>query len=306
MDRLTSLMVFGRVVENGGFSAAARRLSMSVTMVSNHIQDLEERLGARLLNRTTRRVHLTEIGQAYYERSRQILADLEDADRMAGAAQATPRGTLRLFTSPYVVRFLSPVIDEYLAQYPAVSLDLATGQRMVDLVEEGFDLAIRTLPPPDSSLIVRQLAPWNSVICCSPEYLESHPAPQRPEDLVHHNCLRYAYYPYGDEWRFHGPGGEAVSVRVSGNVISDSAEVLRHLTLMGRGLAWGPSFIIGDDLKAGRLVRTMPGYTPLEFAFSAIYPHRNYVSSKVRTFIDLLVERFAEHRREFDLSRSTA
>ena len=157
MDRLTSLTVFARVVECGGFSAAARRLDMSATMVSNHIQSLEDRLGARLLNRTTRKTGLTEIGQAYYERCTQVLADLEEADRVAGALQSTPRGTLRLYVGTHIVRFVAPVVAEFLALYPEASVDLSMGERMVDLLGEGVDLAIRPTPPPDSALIVRSV-----------------------------------------------------------------------------------------------------------------------------------------------------
>jgi DNA-binding transcriptional LysR family regulator len=159
MDRLTSLTVFARVVDSGGFSAAARRLNMSTTMVSNHVQSLEDRLGARLLNRTTRKVSLTEVGKAYYERCTQILAELEEADRAASAQQSTPRGTLCLYTGASLARFLAPVIGEFLPLYPEVSVELTIGERMVDLVDEGFDLAIRPVLPPDSSLIVRRLTP---------------------------------------------------------------------------------------------------------------------------------------------------
>src|SRR4051812_46556702 len=183
MDRLTSLEVFGQVVECGGFSAAGRRLNMSVTMVSNHVQSLEERLGARLLNRTTRKVSLTEIDKAYYERSRQILMELEEADRIADVLQSTPRGSLRVHTSMHIVRFMSPIIDEFLALYPGVSFELVTGERMVDLIEEGIDLAVRTIPPPESSLIVRRLTPWRHVLCCAPHYPEAHPSISHPAHL---------------------------------------------------------------------------------------------------------------------------
>jgi DNA-binding transcriptional LysR family regulator len=297
MDRLTSLTVFGQVVECGGFSAAGRRLNMSVTMVSNHIQSLEGRLGARLLNRTTRKVSLTETGKAYYERSRQILLDLEEADRIADVLQSTPRGTLRVHANTQLVRFLSPVIDEFLALYPGVSLELTTGERMVDLIEEGFDLAVRAVPPPDSSLIVRRLTPWRHILCCAPPYTDAHPQIEHPSDLAQHNCLRYPFYPYGDEWRFEGPGGEVVSVGVSGNVVSNAGELLRYLVLQGRGVLLAPSFLVVDEMAAGRLVRLIPDYRPVEFAINAIYPHRHHLSSKVRLFIDLLAERFADHRK---------
>ena len=270
---------------------------MSVTMVSNHIQSLEDRLGARLLNRTTRKVSLTEIGKAYYERSRQILVDLDEADRIADALHSTPRGTLRVYTSTHIVRFLSPVFEEFLTQYPGISIALTTGERMVDLIEDGYDLAIRTVPPPDSSLIVRKLTPWRHILCCTPAYLETHPEPKHPSDLGHHNCLRYAFYPYGDEWRFEGPDKEMVTTSISGNVVSTNAELLHFLTLKGHGLFLAPSFFVANDLADGTFVRLLPDHRPVEFAINAIYPHRSHLSSKVRTFIDLLADRFADHHK---------
>jgi DNA-binding transcriptional LysR family regulator len=303
MDRLTSLAVFGRVVECGGFSAAARRLNMSTTMVSNHVQALEDRLGVRLLNRTTRKVSLTEIGQAYYERSSRILADLEEADSIAGALQATPQGTLRLNSSMALVSFLTPVISEFLSLYPAVSVDLTVGERMVDMVEEGFDLAVRPLPLPDSSLIVRRLTTWRNIVCGSPDYLQRHGTPRQPSDLTRHNCMRYAFYPFGEEWRFVDPAGEPVSARISGNMVTNSGETLRQLALDGYGLFMPPTFLVADDLRAGRLVRVLEEYSGVEFSINAIYPHRHHLSTKVRSFIDLLAERFAEHRKWMDPKR---
>ncbi|WP_026283356.1 LysR family transcriptional regulator [Rhizobium sp. 2MFCol3.1] len=297
MDRLTSLLVFGRVVESGGFSAAARRLNMSVTMVGNHVQSLEDRLGVRLLNRTTRKVSLTETGKYYYERSVQILGDLEEADRTAGALNTTPRGTLRVYTSSAIVRFLNPIVTEFLESYPTISLDINIGERMVDMIEDGYDLAIRTTPPPDSSLVVRKLTPWRHVLCCSPGYLENHPMPEEPEDLAVHNCLRYAYYPFGDEWRFEDAAGSEQSVKIAGNVISNSAETLRYLTEAGKGIFLAPSFVIFEDIAEGRMVRIMPKFSPVEFTINAIYPNRSHLPTKVRLFLDLLAERFAEHRK---------
>lgn len=296
MDRLTSLTVFVQVVDSGGFSAAARHLNMSTTMVSSHIQTLEERLGARLLNRTTRKVNLTEIGRAYYDRCAQILSDLEEADSMAEALQSSPRGTLRLYTSTHIVPFLGPVVGEFLSLHPQVAIDLTIGERMVDLIEEGFDLAIRTTPSADSSLVVRNLTPWRHILCCTPAYRDAHGTLKTPADLVGHNCLRYTFYPFGDDWRFAGPAGRETSVRVKGNLVSNSGEMLRIVALRGEGLFLAPSFIVRGDLEAGRLVSVLDGYTPVEFAINAIYPHRHHLSSKVRSFIDLLVERFAEHR----------
>lgn len=297
MDRLTSLTVFGRVVECGGFSAAARRLNMSVTMVGNHVQSLEDRLGVRLLNRTTRKVSLTETGKYYYERSSQILAELEEADRTAGALTSTPRGTLRVYTSSAIVRFLLPVVSEYMELYPSISLDFSVGERMVDMIEDGYDLVMRTVPPPDSSLVARKLTPWRHMLVCSPAYFETHPMPKKPAEVAEHNCLQYAYYPYGDEWRFEDGAGNPESVKIGGNVVSNSAEMLRFLTLSGRGIFLAPSFVVFDDIAEGRLVKIMPDYRPIEFNINAVYPNRSHLPTKVRLFIDLLVERFAEHRK---------
>ncbi|MGZ2457454.1 MULTISPECIES: LysR family transcriptional regulator [Rhizobium] len=297
MDRLTSLTVFGRVVECGGFSAAARRLNMSVTMVGNHVQSLEDRLGVRLLNRTTRKVSLTETGKYYYERSSQILAELEEADRTAGALSSTPRGTLRVYTSSAIVRFLLPVVSEYMELYPSISLDFSVGERMVDMIEDGYDLVMRTVPPPDSTLVARKLTPWRHMLVCSPAYFETHPMPKKPAEVAEHNCLQYAYYPYGDEWRFEDGAGNPESVKIAGNVVSNSAEMLRFLTLSGRGIFLAPSFVVFDDIAEGRLVKIMPDYRPVEFNINAVYPNRSHLPTKVRLFIDLLVERFAEHRK---------
>jgi DNA-binding transcriptional LysR family regulator len=300
MDRLTSLNVFGRVVECGGFSAAARRLNMSVTMVSNHVQSLEDHLGARLLNRTTRKISLTEIGRAYHERAVQILADLEEADRIATAQRVEPAGLLRLYTSAQIVPFISSLVAEFLAAYPAVSIDLQTGEHMVDLIEDGFDLAIRAVPSPGSSLVVRKLIPWRHILSCSPSYLESHERPLVPADLGSHNCLRYNYYAFGEEWRFEAPNGAIESVRIAGNMLSNSGEMLRYLALNGQGVFLVPSFMAAEDMASGRLIRLLPDYRPVPFAINAIYPHRQHLAAKVRRFIDLLVERFEQHRRWMD------
>jgi DNA-binding transcriptional LysR family regulator len=269
---------------------------MSTTMVSNHVQALEDRLGARLLHRTTRKVSLTEVGKAYYQRCTQILAELEEADREAAALQTTPRGTLRLHTSAHIVRFVGPVVAEFMALYPEARIELTLGERMVDLVEEGIDLAIRTMLPPDSSLVVRRLAGWRHVLCCAPAYRDRHGPLRTLADLATHNCLRYAFYPY-DEWRFTGPDGKAASVRVTGTLLTDSPQTLRIAATSGHGIFLAPGFIIAEDLEAGRLVSLLESYRPVEFAINAIYPHRHHLSTKVRRFIDLLAQRIVEHRR---------
>ena len=297
MDRLTSLTTFVRVVDSGGFSAAGRRLNMSTTMVSNHVHALEERLGARLLNRTTRKVSLTEVGKAYYDRCTQILADLEQADDIAGALQSTPRGTLRIYTATHMVPFVAPAVAEFLASYPNVKIDLTMGEREIDMIDEGFDLAIRLTLPPDSSLIVRSLATWRHVLCCSPAYLEKHGPLRQLSELAEHNCLRHVLYPYGDDWHFLDPEGAAASVRISGNLVTNSGETLRTAALQGVGISLAAGFLVGDDLQSSRLVRLLPDYQPVELAVNAVYPHRHHLSAKVRSFIDLLVQHSAMHQK---------
>jgi DNA-binding transcriptional LysR family regulator len=178
-----------------------------------------------------------------------------------------------------------------------VTADLTAGERLPDVIDEGYDLAISALPPPESGLIVRRLTPWRHILCCAPSYLAAHTAPRAPADLVHHNCLRYTFYPFGDEWRFEAAGGAPISVRVRGTLITSSAEMMRIMALGGHGLCLAPSFLVASELAAGSLVAMLPEHRAVEFAINAIFPHRNHLSTKVRTFIDLLGERFAGHRK---------
>jgi DNA-binding transcriptional LysR family regulator len=297
MDRFTSLTAFVRVVENGGFSAAARRLEMSTTMVSNHVQALEDRLGVRLLNRTTRKVSLTEIGQSYYERATQILSDLEQADDIASELQSVPRGTLRVHVATHMVPFVAPVVAKLLSTYSELKVDLRMGEADVDLIEEGYDVALRMIPPPDSSLIVRSLATWRHVLCCSHDYLEQHGRVQKLEELAEHNCGRHLNYPFGDEWRFLDRKGTPASVRISGSFVTNSGEALRKVALEGAAVCLMAGFLIQDDLETGRLVRLLPEYRTVELSMNAVYPHRHHLSAKVRTFIDLLAQHSAEQQK---------
>ncbi|HKN30374.1 MAG TPA: LysR family transcriptional regulator [Roseiarcus sp.] len=303
MDRLASITAFLRVAEIGSFTAAARRLNLSTTRVSEQVQALEHALGVRLLYRTTRRVSLTEVGHEYYERCSQAVLDLDEADRFAGALQATPRGRLRVYCPNSLDPFIAPVVRDFLQQNAEVSIDLRTGGLpLIDLVEEGFDLAISYVSPPDSTLVRRQLATWHFVLCCAPAYLENHPAPQNPSDLARHNCLLHAHSIFGHEWPFIDGAGNTVTVRVSGNLVTTSIETLRAVTLAGGGiwLARPPMTLareVGLDLLAsGALVSLLRDYSTPELEVVALYPHRRYMSAKVRTFIDTIVDRFAEER----------
>jgi DNA-binding transcriptional LysR family regulator len=293
MDRLVNLTAFVRVVENGGFTAAARHLNLSTTMVSNHVHELEDRLGARLLNRTTRKVSLTEIGRQYYERSLHILAEFDEADRAAGALNATPRGRLRVHCHPALTRFIAPVVTAYLRDNPDVSIDLRRGDQMIDLLEEEFDLAIRINVPPDSSLMVRQLANWRYIVCCSPSYLEAHPEPVSPADLSAHNCILYTFNPFGDEWRFINPDGGPLTVRVAGNLVTSDTELRLHAVIAGLGLGFFPPFNIHEELRTGSLVPLLRNYGTPELSIAALYPHRQHLAAKMRVFIDALARAFA-------------
>jgi len=294
MDRMTSMTTFVKVVEAGGFAAAGRKLGMSPSTVTGHVQALEERLGVRLLNRSTRRLSLTEVGKAYFDRTLHILADLDEVDSMAQALQSTPRGQLRLNASVSVPPLLAPVIAEFTALHPDVTLSLAMSDRMVDLVDEGFDLAIRLVPIPDSSLIVRRIGSYRLLVCGAPDYLARRGIPRAPVELAGHNCLSFSQSPWSSEWRFNGPDGE-VSIQVTGNLETNSANALRLAAVHGQGLAMMPSFLVVDEIKSGRLVPLLTEFSSAEQPISAIYPHRHHLSAKVRSFLDLLTRRYREN-----------
>jgi len=295
MDRFASIAAFVRVAESGGFSAAGRRLNLSKATISDRVQALENVLGVRLLNRTTRRVSLTEIGRSYYERCVQILHDLEEADEIADAQQAAPRGQLRVHCQQGLVQFVTPIVVDFLIRYPEASVDLRSGHTMIDIVEEAFDLAISPFPPPDATLIRRRLATLSLVLCGAPAYLERHPAPQSPADLAGHNCLRYPYLPrFAEGWHFVDASGNPVAARISGSLISNSPDTMRAAAVAGIGLVLTAPFMVADLLASGALVPLLAGYRTEDLEISAFYPHRRHLSAKVRAFIDLLVDRFGE------------
>ena len=294
MDRMTNMTTFVKVVEAGGFAAAARKLDMSPSTVTGHIQALEERLGIRLLNRSTRKLSLTEVGQAYYERALHLLADLDEIDAMAQALQSTPRGRLRINASVSIPPLLAPVIAEFTALNPDVTLSMAMSDRMLDLVEEGFDLAIRLVPVPDSSLIVKRVGSYRLLVCAAPDYLQRRGIPRTPSDLATHNCLSFSQSPWSSEWRFNTPAGR-VAIRVAGNLETNSANALRLAAVHGQGLAMMPSFLVADEIRTGRLVPLLTEFSSGDFPISAIYPHRHHLSAKVRSFLDLLTRRYHEN-----------
>lgn len=296
MDRLTNLEVFVKVVESSSFAAAARYFGMSPAMVSKHVQALEERLGARLLNRTTRRLSLTEVGRAYYERSRQVLADIEEADRAVSDLQVAPRGILKL-NAPFSfgLRHLAPALADYLATYPEVTVDVTLNDRYIDLLAEGVDLALRIGQLADSSLVARRLGEIRIVLCAAPDYLERRGTPRAPKDLADHDCLEYTYASTPREWHFATVDGRHEVVRITGRLLCNNGDILRTAALAGSGVARLPTFIVGEDLSAGRLVPiALSGYEPPSVALYAVYPPGRHLSPKVRSFIDFLAKRFGE------------
>jgi DNA-binding transcriptional LysR family regulator len=289
MDILNYMKTFVAVVEAESFTAAGTRLEISKALVSKYIGILEDHLGTRLLNRTTRRLSLTESGLAYYERCVQILADVNEAEQIAAQSAAIPRGTLKVAmpVSFGTVR-IAPLLTEYMRRYPEVRLDIALADRRVDLIEDGYDLAIRVGNLPESGLIARKLASDRIVLCASPAYLQAHGTPHAPEDLKQHSCLNYSLSSSGDEWAF-GRGKTRIAVHVDGPIRANNGDMLRLAALDGAGIIWQPNFIVAEDLKAGRLVELMTDRSSAELGIYAIYPSRKHLSAKVRTFVDYLV-----------------
>jgi DNA-binding transcriptional LysR family regulator len=293
LDRFVGMAVFAKVVDSGSFAAAARHFAMSPAMVSKHVRTLEERLGARLLNRTTRHVSATEVGQNYYERCLRILNDLEDADRAAGDLQAAPRGLLRVTTSvSFGAHRLAPAVADFLVAYPDVAIDLSLHDNYVDLVEERIDIAIRLGQLSDSSLIARKLYEVEMVLCASPAYLEANGTPQRARDLLGHNCLIYTYAA-PRAWTFTDRNGKSEVVRISGRLSANGGDALLALALKDAGLLLAPDYLVDEDLRAGRLVALLPEYKTLQVPVYAVYPHSQHLSAKTRAFIDFLATRFA-------------
>lgn len=294
MDRLQAMTVFAKVVEQGGFARAAERLAISASACSRQVAELEAHLGSRLLNRTTRRLSLTESGRGFYERCVQLIADLEDAEAAAGESAARPRGTIRLTTSiNFGVRHVSPAIGAFLALYPDMKFDVSLSDRIVDLVDEGYDLAIRIGSAGGETVVARKLGEARMVACASPAYLKARGTPKTPEDLARHACLTYEYMPVRNIWPFRGKDGREHAIRVTGPLHSNNGDLLAAAAVAGVGIAYEPEFILGPELKAGRLVPILASYTAPLGPIYAVYPSRRYLSAKVRAFVDFLAQRYA-------------
>lgn len=293
MDRLQSMRVFAKVVEQGSFARAAEVLEMSNTVVTRNIADLEAHLGTRLLNRTTRKLSLTETGQQYLERVVQILTDVDDADAMATSSSRKASGTLRIYCHPGFGQFqLAKLLPLYNQAYPEVVLDVTLADQAVDLVEEGFDVGIfMGLQKFDASLIARRLATSNVVMCASPEYIARRGEPRSPREVSDHDCLNFSFELLRNSWPMEWDG-KHVDVPITSKMTSNSVAVLREAALAGMGIMLRSSLTLEDDLTSGRLVRIMCGQHPGQLALTLVYPSRRLLSCKVRTFVDFMTARF--------------
>jgi DNA-binding transcriptional LysR family regulator len=293
MDRLYSMEVFVKAVEAGSFSGAAALLDMSPQLVGKHVQMLEQHLGVRLLNRTTRRQHMTEFGERYYERVKEILADVSAAESLAEETRAVPRGKLRI-NAPmtFGISALAPRLQQYMAAHPEVLVDMSLVNNYVDIIETGADVVFRVGALPDSSMIARPLAPYRLVLCAAPSYLDSHPPIMHPADLSQHECLRYAIKELRDHWTFNGPDGEVV-VPIHGRYLVDTGEALLPLAIAGFGIILQPIELVADALASGQLIKLLPDYTPPGRPFHLLYPADRRMTPKLRSFIDFVLQEFA-------------
>ncbi|HEV3427246.1 MAG TPA: LysR family transcriptional regulator [Paraburkholderia sp.] len=295
MDTLVSMKVFRQVVEAGSFVAAAERMGMSAAMASKHVMHLEQQLGARLLNRTTRRVAPTEAGREYYERVAQALTELDEAGQAVGAASVVPQGRLRVSSlTAFGLRHVMGAVADYAADFPQVTVDITLSDRVVELIDEGFDVAIRASPSglKSSSLIARPLATAHIVLCASPDYLRRHGVPKSVADLANHKFVHYAGASAAELAPFSEAGARP---KPGGNLIVNHLEALRVVVLQGGGLSMLGTEVIGDDIAEGRLVPLLvDALPPRELPIYAVYASRRHLSAKVRSFVDFLAARFGE------------
>ncbi|MGR8998080.1 MAG: LysR substrate-binding domain-containing protein [Gammaproteobacteria bacterium] len=295
MDKLTSMNVFVRVAKTGSFAGGARDLDISRAMATKHIMQLESYLGTRLFNRTTRSLSLTEVGSEYLERCQQVLGDVEEMEAAVTHLQTEPRGVLKISAPPVIgSTHIARALAEFLKIHPDLTVDMYLQGSTGDLVDEGMDLAIHLGGLEDTSMVARKLASSMLVVCASPEYLAKHGVPKKPEDLVNHSCLVNWAIPPRNKWQFKGDDGYIV-MNVSGRMQANAAHPIRLAAINDLGLVMLPTYIVGGDLEKGLLKRVLENYKLPPLDIYAVYPHRKYLSAKVRTFMDFLQE-WLEHR----------
>lgn len=294
MQNLPDLMTFVMVVDEDSFSAAAKKLGLSHSVISRRITRLENELGVQLLQRTTRRLSMTEAGRAIYERAKQIQRDIEEVSLTVSASQQELRGTLRI-NAPmsFGQLHLMPAICEFMEQYPDLRIELLLGRQYANLIEESLDISIQISELPDSSFIAKTLMHRNTIVCATPKYLAQYGTPQKPEDLKQHNCLLYQEKRVHNDWRFIR-NKEEFSVKVSGNLIINSSQAVAKAALASLGIARLPNYLIMHEINTGNLVSLIPEYCPKDIGIYAVYSHRKYLAKKVRVFVDFLVKKFSE------------
>ena len=296
MDRFEEMRAFAAVVDAGSFVRAAETLALSKTAVSRLVAELEARLGVRLLHRTTRRLSLTAEGERFLARCRELLAGVDEAEAEVSAGALEAVGPLRLNVPvSFGLLHLAPLWPAFLQLHPRVTLDVTLSDRIVDLVDEGYDLAVRIARLPASTLVSRQLSSTRLVLCASPGYLARHGRPEHPEEIARHAVIAYSLMASGDTWFFDGPQGP-VSVKVNPSMRSNSGDTCCAAALQDQGLVLQPDFIVGEMLREGRLVEVLPAYRSLELGIYAVYASRRQVPAKVRVLIDFLVEAFRQAR----------
>lgn len=288
MDRIDAMRAFVTVVNEGTFTRAADRLEMSPQLVSKYVSQLEQHLGVRLLNRTTRKIHLTEAGVSYHQRAQQVLNDIDDMESQTGALQTQAQGLLRI-SAPvsFAIRHMAPLLSEFQNAHPGVGIDLQLNDRKVDVVEEGFDIVLRIGHLKSSSLIAKRIAPVRLLMCASPTYLKQHGTPQRPEDLKGHRYLRYSYMEL-DTSQSVFRWLQSNNQEASSDMISNNGDVLVEAAIAGAGIVLQPTFISGSAIKEGKLQVILPEYEPEPMGLYAVYAHRQLLASKVRSFIDFI------------------
>ncbi len=295
MDRLTEMEAFASVVDQGGFTDAAKKMGISKSAVSKHISSLEARLGARLLNRTTRRVSPTEIGLAYYDRARRVLNDAGEADALVTSMQAAPSGLLRIsVATDFGVNHLSPVLSEFLQDFPDIKVNMVLNNRFVELLSEGFDMAIRVGELEDSSLRARKLCDTKKRMIAAPGYLEKYGHPVRIDDLNDHKLLHYSNQSSGNVWKLTAPSGEKRQVRSAGWLSVNDGQSLLNAAVSGLGIAYLPSYLYADAMSKGLVTDVMPSLPSETQGIYAVYPPGRFTQPKVRAFIDFLVHAFAD------------
>jgi DNA-binding transcriptional LysR family regulator len=294
MDKFQEMRVFAGVVDAGSFVAAAEALGMSKAAVSRHVADLEQRLGARLMNRTTRRLSLTDEGELFLARCREILASVEESESEISTRASSASGLLKVSVPvSFALKHLAPLWSDFLAAHPRLTLDVHLADRVVDLVDEGFDLALRIARLPDSSLVSRRIASTRLVLCASPAYLRQRGRPAHPCDLASHAVVGYSLLTTKDQWQFEGPEG-AVTVKVTPRLWTNNGDTSVAAAVRGAGIVLQPTFLIADELADGRLVEILPDYRSLELGIYAVYPSRKFVLPKVRALVEFVSAAFAD------------